>query len=139
MYDIRSTSCRLCRLSTPDKKTNGELHTCAQAKRSVLPRNIKNGGENDGADQRLEINILDQEVFCFSVGECDGQDIELNEFVLRILVKESICSFQKEFQFYVWREIDKNFVEVRWMTSFDTTKEDIEDFVAVLSKNSSPS
>lgn len=38
---------------------------------------------------------------------------------------------QKEYFFYVWNE-EKS--EVRWMTSFDTTKEDIDDFVKKIKK-----
>jgi len=49
--------------------------------------------------------------------------------VFAILPKKIIPILQKEFFFYVWNE-ERG--EVRWMTSFDTTEEDIAGFVARL-------
>ena len=43
-----------------------------------------------------------------------------------ILPKKVIPKLQKEYFFYKWNEETG---EVRWMTSFDTTEEDIEGFV----------
>lgn len=40
----------------------------------------------------------------------------------------------KDFNFYVWREISPTEVEVRWMTSFDTTESDILAFTSALKK-----
>ncbi|MCU4177683.1 threonine aldolase family protein [Carboxylicivirga sp. N1Y90] len=51
--------------------------------------------------------------------------------VFAIVPKAIIPKLQEEFFFYVWDEARS---EVRWMTSFDTTKEDIQEFVAVLKK-----
>ncbi|MEZ5071707.1 MAG: low specificity L-threonine aldolase [Bacteroidales bacterium] len=42
---------------------------------------------------------------------------------------EIIPSLQQEFFFYVW---DETTHEVRWMCSFDTTREDVEEFAALL-------
>ncbi|MCF8380874.1 MAG: low specificity L-threonine aldolase [Bacteroidales bacterium] len=49
--------------------------------------------------------------------------------IFAILPKELIPVLQKEFFFYVWDE-DKS--EVRWMTSFDTTEEDVRGFAKLL-------
>lgn len=56
------------------------------------------------------------------------QDVESNG-VFAIIPKEAIPVLQEEFFFYVWDEATS---EVRWMTSFDTTEEDITRFVQVL-------
>jgi threonine aldolase len=40
-----------------------------------------------------------------------------------------IPELQKEFFFYVW---DENESVVRWMTSFDTTEEEIKSFVKLI-------
>ncbi|MCD6564807.1 MAG: threonine aldolase, partial [Bacteroidales bacterium] len=45
--------------------------------------------------------------------------------------KEIIPELQQEYFFYVW---DEKTSVVRWMTSFDTTKEDIKGFTSVLRK-----
>lgn len=52
------------------------------------------------------------------------QKVEANG-VFVILPKAVIPKLQKEFFFYVWDEATG---EVRWMTSFDTTEEDIDAF-----------
>jgi len=49
--------------------------------------------------------------------------------VFAIIPAEIIPKLQKEYFFYVW---DEGKSEVRWMTSFDTTEEDIMDFTALL-------
>jgi len=49
--------------------------------------------------------------------------------VFAIVPKQIIEPLQEEFFFYVWDEFKS---EVRWMTSFDTTEEDIDTFVALL-------
>jgi threonine aldolase len=56
------------------------------------------------------------------------QPVEANA-VFAILPAESIPELQKQFFFYVW---DETTSEVRWMTSFDTTKEDIDRFALTL-------
>ncbi|MCT4591613.1 MAG: low specificity L-threonine aldolase [Carboxylicivirga sp.] len=58
------------------------------------------------------------------------QEVESNG-VFAILPRHIIEPLQQEFFFYVW---DENQSEVRWMTSFDTTEEDIERFTEVLKK-----
>jgi len=51
--------------------------------------------------------------------------------VFAILPKEVIPKLQSRYFFYVWNESTS---EVRWMTSFDTTEEDIYDFVRLIDK-----
>jgi len=48
-----------------------------------------------------------------------------------IIPKEYIPAIQKKYFFYVWNEATS---EVRFMTSFDTTKEDVQDFVKLVNK-----
>jgi threonine aldolase len=56
------------------------------------------------------------------------QEVQSNG-VFAIIPPETIPELQKEYFFYVWDEIKS---EVRWMTSFDTTEEDIEGFTTKL-------
>ncbi|NOZ46137.1 MAG: low specificity L-threonine aldolase [Chlorobi bacterium] len=56
------------------------------------------------------------------------QPVEANG-VFAIVPKQIISELQKEFFFYMW---DENKSEVRWMTSFDTTKEDVDQFAEKL-------
>lgn len=49
--------------------------------------------------------------------------------VFAVLPREAIPRLQEAFFFYMWNE-DRS--EVRWMTSFDTTEEDIDRFVSLL-------
>jgi threonine aldolase len=56
------------------------------------------------------------------------QPVEANA-VFAIIPKEYIPILQKEFFFYVWNEKSS---EVRWMTAFDTTPEDIDKFADFL-------
>jgi len=56
------------------------------------------------------------------------QKVEANG-VFAIVPPEIIPALQKEYFFYMWAE-DSN--EVRWMTSFDTTEEDINGFVGTI-------
>jgi len=58
------------------------------------------------------------------------QKVETNG-VFAIVPKQYIPILQKEFFFYIW---DENRSEVRWMTSFDTTEEDVNNFVKLLKK-----
>ena len=58
------------------------------------------------------------------------QPVESNG-VFAIIPKEIIKELQKEYFFYVWDEFTS---EVRWMTSFDTTPDDIEGFTELLKK-----
>lgn len=51
--------------------------------------------------------------------------------VFAVLSREFIAVVQREYFFYVW---DEEASEVRWMTSFDTTEEDIRDFVELLKR-----
>ncbi len=58
------------------------------------------------------------------------QKVEANG-VFAIIPKEFVPLLQKEYFFYVWNE---GISEVRFMTSFDTTEEDIRKFVALVKK-----
>ncbi len=51
--------------------------------------------------------------------------------VFAIIPPEIIEPLQKEFFFYIW---DATKSEVRWMTSFDTTENEIYEFVALIKK-----
>jgi threonine aldolase len=54
--------------------------------------------------------------------------VEANE-IFAILPREHIEKLQEEYFFYVWEEETS---VVRWVTSFDTTKEDIDNFIAIM-------
>jgi threonine aldolase len=58
------------------------------------------------------------------------QNVEANG-VFAIVPKKYVSLLQKKYFFYVWNEKTS---EVRFMTSFDTTEEDINDFVALIGK-----
>jgi threonine aldolase len=58
------------------------------------------------------------------------QKVEANG-VFALVPKRYIPLLQKRYFFYVWNEETS---EVRLMTSFDTTKEDIADFVRLVKK-----
>ena len=58
------------------------------------------------------------------------QKVESNGVFARVPPKY-IPQLQKQYFFYVW---DEAISEVRFMTSFDTTEEDIADFVALIEK-----
>ena len=58
------------------------------------------------------------------------QEVQSNA-VFAIIKRELIADLQKEYFFYMWNEHEN---EVRWMTAFDTTEEDIEKFAALLRK-----
>ena len=58
------------------------------------------------------------------------QRVESNG-VFAVIPPKYISTLQKKYFFYVWNE---EISEVRLMTSFDTTEEDIKDFVAVVKK-----
>ncbi len=56
------------------------------------------------------------------------QKVETNG-VFAIIPGKYIPILQKKYFFYVW---DENRSEVRWMTSFDTTEEDVHNFVKLM-------
>ncbi len=58
------------------------------------------------------------------------QPVQVNA-VFAEIPKDKIAALQKEFFFYVWNEQTG---EVRWMTAFDTTKEDVDGFVEAVKK-----
>ena len=58
------------------------------------------------------------------------QNVDANG-IFAIVPKELISQMQQEYFFYPWDEMRG---EVRWMTSFDTTEEDIMNFVGILRK-----
>jgi threonine aldolase len=49
--------------------------------------------------------------------------------VFAIIPKEIIKPLQEKFFFYIWNETNS---EVRWMTSFDTTEEEILEFAGMI-------
>lgn len=53
------------------------------------------------------------------------QEVQANA-VFAIVPKQAISKLQEKYFFYVWNEGTS---EVRWMASFDTQKEDIENFI----------
>ncbi|MCL2074729.1 MAG: aminotransferase class V-fold PLP-dependent enzyme [Marinilabiliaceae bacterium] len=58
------------------------------------------------------------------------QKVQVNS-IFAIIPKEWIKPLQKESFFYVWDEENS---EVRWMTAFDTSEEDIDSFVELISE-----
>ena len=56
------------------------------------------------------------------------QKVEANG-IFAIIPKKIIYRLQEKFFFYIWNEERS---EVRWMTSFDTMEEDIDEFIAQL-------
>ncbi len=58
------------------------------------------------------------------------QAVEANG-VFALVPKEIIEPLKEQFFFYMWDEINS---EVRWMCSFDTTEQEILDFVALIKK-----
>jgi threonine aldolase len=56
------------------------------------------------------------------------QPVEANGIFV-VLPERVIRPLQEKYFFYMWNE-EKS--EVRWMTSFDTQEEDIEDFAKIL-------
>jgi threonine aldolase len=49
--------------------------------------------------------------------------------VFAVLPKPVTARLQKRFKFYVW---DESTGEVRWMTTFDTTEQDVDAFAAAI-------
>lgn len=58
------------------------------------------------------------------------QKVEANA-VFAIVPPKYVSLLREKYFFYIW---NKENSEVRWMTSFDTTKEDVEKFVNVIEK-----
>jgi threonine aldolase len=58
------------------------------------------------------------------------QTVEANGVFAR-LPRKYIAPLQKHYFFYVWNE---EMSEVRFMTSFDTTESDIQDFIRLVRK-----
>jgi threonine aldolase len=58
------------------------------------------------------------------------QPVEANG-VFAVIPEKYIPALQKKYFFYVWNE---EISECRFMASFDTTEEDIHDFVALVRK-----
>ncbi len=73
--------------------------------------------------------LLEQEVLKTGKAKLT-QKTEANG-VFAILPKEVIPKLQEQYFFYIW---DESTSEVRWMTSFDTTEEDINGFVNLINK-----
>jgi threonine aldolase len=58
------------------------------------------------------------------------QKVQANAVFARV-PQNLIIPLQKEYFFYVWNQQHS---EVRWMASFDTTEEDIKNFVAKIKR-----
>lgn len=71
--------------------------------------------------------LLEQEILKIN-GVTLTQKTEANG-VFAILPKKIIPQLQEQYFFYIWDELAS---EVRWMTSFDTTEEDIYGFIRAL-------
>jgi threonine aldolase len=54
--------------------------------------------------------------------------VEANAIFARV-PREKLATLRERFFFYVW---DDDTSEVRWMTAFDTTEEDVDAFLAAL-------
>jgi threonine aldolase len=84
-------------------------------------------------DNALHANKMAQllyEKVCALPGVVITQKVEANA-VFAILPQHVIKPLMDKYFYYVWNEDCR---EVRWMTSFDTTSEDIDDFTAYLRK-----
>lgn len=57
--------------------------------------------------------------------------VEANAVFARLPTRDVIAALQEHYPFYVW---DESRDEVRWMTSFDTTESDVDDFVSSLAE-----
>ena len=73
--------------------------------------------------------ILLEKITDFSEVEIT-QSVQTNALFVRI-PKDVISKIQDESFFYTW---DDTTGEVRWMTAFDTTEEDINNFIRILKK-----
>jgi threonine aldolase len=51
--------------------------------------------------------------------------------VFAIVPREAVAEVQRDYDFYVW---DEQASEVRWMCSWDTTEEDVDEFAAALAR-----
>ncbi len=58
------------------------------------------------------------------------QKVETNE-IFAIMPKKAIQSIQEKFFFYIWNETTN---ECRFVTSWDTTKQEVEDFAEKIRK-----
>jgi threonine aldolase len=62
-----------------------------------------------------------------------SQKVQANAIFAKV-PREIVEPVNKKYNFYVWRELSKKDVEVRWMTSFDTTESDVMDFVSEIKR-----
>ena len=51
--------------------------------------------------------------------------------IFAVVPRKIIKPLQEKFFFYIW---DETLSEVRWMTSFDTTEQEIMEFVEMIKK-----
>jgi threonine aldolase len=51
--------------------------------------------------------------------------------VFAIVPPDAVAELQRQYDFYVW---DERVSEVRWMCSWDTTEEDVDEFAAALER-----
>jgi threonine aldolase len=57
--------------------------------------------------------------------------VQANAVFARLVTDEATAALQREYDFYVW---DERLNEVRWMCSWDTTEEDVEQFAAAVAR-----
>jgi threonine aldolase len=83
---------------------------------------LRNAGHANAMAARLEEAVRAVE------GVAVQRPVEANA-VFAVLPPAVTERLQKRYPFYVW---DEQTGEVRWMTSFDTTEEDVDGFAAAL-------
>jgi len=85
---------------------------------------LKNAQHANHMAKRLELKV--KEIPRVKI----SRPVEANAIFARI-PRESISKIQEKYFFYVWDEVQS---EVRWMTSFDTTEEDVDRFAMALNE-----
>jgi len=63
-------------------------------------------------------------------GVCITRPVDANAIFV-IIPEKAIAPLQVLFPFYIW---DETTLELRWMCSFDTTREDVEQFISALKR-----
>ena len=75
--------------------------------------------------------LLEKEII--KLGITITQEVQTN-MVFAKIPKKALKKARENYFFYVWDEIpEEDMYEVRWVTTFDTTEEDIQNFVDNLS------
>jgi threonine aldolase len=87
---------------------------------------LRNASHANAMAQRLAAAVAD-------VGSIQlARPVQANAVFAR-LPRHMVAELQKHFYFYVWDEMHgQDCCEVRWMTHFDTTDADVENFVKAI-------